>query len=85
MSNLVTLATGEVVDSADPAWRDECLTRHRHVQSMRSLGLEGRRDYLARVKAAEGEIAAQRLREAFAKDWDERKAAEQRTKEAMKP
>lgn len=75
MSSLVTLATGEVVDSADPAWRDECAARFRHVQSMRSLGLEGRRVYLESVGRKEGPLAEQRLREAYAKDWEARKAA----------
>lgn len=73
MTTMVTLATGEAVDSADPAWRDECLSRHRHVQEMRSLTLQGRRDYIAAVRRAEGDESAHRLMDAFSEDWQQRR------------
>lgn len=69
----VTLLTGEIVDSAAPAWRDECLRRHHHVLNMRQLSLHQRRDYLANVQRREGDEAERRLRDEFARDWARRK------------
>lgn len=72
----VTLNDGTAVDTASNAWRDECLQRLRHVQAMRSLTLQGRRDYLDQVERAEGQRARQRLAAAFLTDWERRKAGE---------
>lgn len=70
----VTLITGEVVDSTAPAWRQECLTRQRHVETLRRLQLEQRREYLRTVEAKEGGEARRRLEEAYLKDWEARRA-----------
>lgn len=72
----VTLATGQQVDSASPAWRDECLQRQRHVDAL--LGLTGagsrqlRADYLQRVRESEGDVAAERVKAAFLTQWEAR-------------
>lgn len=83
--SIVTLSCGEAVDSTDPRWRDECEARHRHLMTLRALGLEARRSYLSTVEQREGAESAKRLKDAFAKDWEQRKAAEREAKEAMKP
>lgn len=70
----VTLVDGTVVSSSDRRWLEECLQRHRHVESMRGIGRQGRVDYLETVRAKEGEEAARRLREAFLIDWEKRHA-----------
>lgn len=85
MSGIVTLSCGEAVESTDPRWRDECAARQRHVQTLRALGLDARRTYLATVEQHEGALSAARLKEAFARDWEDRKKAERAAKEAMKP
>ena len=65
----VTLATGEVVDSSAPAWREECAQRWRHVLNLRRLNLHQRRDYIENVERKEGAESAHRLKHAFAADW----------------
>lgn len=70
---VVTLLTGETVDSSAPEWRDECLRRHHHVLNMRRLSLPRRRDYLDNVLRREGAEAERRLRDEFARDWERRK------------
>lgn len=70
---LVTLADGREVPDDSPLWRDECLARARHVQTLRSLDLRGRRDYFVQVTQDEGETAANRLMAAYMADWEERR------------
>jgi len=68
----ITLIDGTEVASDSPAWAAECLARHRHVQTMLRLDLEGRRDYLRRVVETEGPEARKRLEDAFSKAWEAR-------------
>lgn len=82
---MVTLSCGEAVFNTDPRWAAECMARHRHVMTLRALGLDARRTYLLNVAQSEGAESAKRLKDAFAKDWEERRAAERAEKEAMKP
>jgi hypothetical protein len=69
----VALATGEVVSTASQAWRDECKTRHDHVQTllrMRGVHMRhARQQYLADVFAREGEESARRLKQALLHAW----------------
>lgn len=67
------LCDGTTVCNFCPAWKAECLTRHKHVQAMRNLGIEGRRAYLWRVQASEGEESHARLKVAFLQDWEARR------------
>ena len=69
----VTLATGEVVPSNSPQWRDECFARWQRVVSMRPMSIFARRTLLAEVEAKEGGIARTRLENEFAADWKARK------------
>ena len=78
---IVTLACGEAVFSNDPRWRDELLARHRHVLTLRHMGVQARRDYLANVERVEGAESAKRLKTAYAADWQERKEAADAAKE----
>jgi beta-phosphoglucomutase-like phosphatase (HAD superfamily) len=71
----VTLIDGTVVDSASEAWRSECLQRHRHVQTMLRLQLQGRRDYVATVGKQEGAEARRRLEAEFTAAWRQRQEA----------
>ena len=73
----VTLADGRSVDSADPAWREECLVRHRHVTNMRSMDRLARNDYVERVARHGGAELARRLKLAYGDDFERRKAAQQ--------
>lgn len=77
MTNTVTLIDGTPVDSSSEAWRLECLQRHRHVETMRRIDLQGRRDYLAKVAHSECEEAAARLKDAYLSDRDRRAQAAQ--------
>lgn len=72
--NVTLASTGEIVSTSDPQWRDECLTRQRHVWSMRSLDRLGRHDYVLSVRRKEGDLAADRLVQAYGDDWARRKA-----------
>ena len=69
----VTLIDGTQVDTASEAWRDECATRWKHVQTLLRLtgqgGLELRRNYLRNVAVAEGAEARRRLEVDFAEAW----------------
>ena len=71
----VTLATGEVVPSNSPQWRDECFARWQRVVSMRLMGIFARRATLDEVEAKEGAEARRRLEVEFEKDWKARKGA----------
>lgn len=71
----VTLATGEVVPSNSPQWRDECLARWQRVVSMRPMSIFARRATLDEVAAKEGAEARRRLEVEFEKDWKARKGA----------
>jgi len=47
----------------------------RHIANLRRLGpLHMRRDYLAKVERVDGPEFAEKLRQAFAADWEARKA-----------
>ncbi|MEY2686655.1 MAG: hypothetical protein RL375_853 [Pseudomonadota bacterium] len=75
-ADTVTLNNGTQVPSTDPAWRAECLSRFNHIQALRWLRkLDERQQYFADVAHAEGAIAADRLKLAYAADWQARKAA----------
>ena len=69
----VTLIDGTKVDSSGTAWQDECLTRHKHVQTL--LGMRGqgsramRQSYLNTVEAVEGAEARRRIEAAFVDAW----------------
>ena len=71
----VTLATGEVVPSNSPQWRDECFARWQRVVSMRPMSIFARRATLDEVEAKEGAEARRRLEVEFEKDWKARKGA----------
>lgn len=69
----VTLADGRTVPSDSPEWQAECLTQHRHVQTLlRMRGIVERRQYLEGVARSEGNEAADRLRRAFTVAWQAR-------------
>ena len=68
----VTLASGAEVDSGSIEWREECSARWRHVQNMRRLDRQGRRDYIANIERREGPEVAERLKAAFLADWEAR-------------
>ena len=74
----VTLSTGEEVDSSAPAWRQECLARSRHVETLLHMTGPGSRDqrarYIATVAEREGAESARRLKAAFVAAWDARSA-----------
>ena len=67
----VTLADGREVDSASAEWREECLARARHVETLLHMTGPGSRDqrarYLATVAEREGVAAAARVKEQFLK------------------
>ena len=75
----VNLIDGTPVDSGSAAWRDECLARWRHVQTLLGINgqgsLELRRTYLSSVAAAEGTEARRRLEVDFAEAWAKRQGA----------
>ena len=79
MSSSVTLINGTTVDSASEAWRDECLTRWKHVDTLLRLTGPGslvlRRAYLDNVSKAEGAEARRRLEVEFADAWAKRNQA----------
>jgi len=71
--NPVTLIDGAVVDSSGPAWRAECLTRYKQVQTLLSMRGQGslamRQGYLRTVEAVDGAQARLRLEAAFTAAW----------------
>lgn len=77
----VTLATGEVVPSNSPQWRDECFARWERVVRMRPMSIFARRATLDEVQAKEGPEARRRL------GWSSRrtgKPAKERRHEARR-
>lgn len=68
-----TLIDGTEVDSADPRWRAECLDVHRHVYAMRSMSIPMRRSHLHAIARDYGATMRERVAEAFAADWRERR------------
>ena len=64
------------LDANDPrlAEQEEQRVRLRHIANMRRLPLHGRQEYLANVGRREGDLARDRLAEAFAADWEARRA-----------
>lgn len=73
--NIVTLANGQQVDSTSPEWRKECLVRWQFRIRMRKMDAHQRRELIAAVRRDKGDIAAQRLADAYTADWQARKAA----------
>lgn len=73
---MVTLATGEVVDSWDPAWKAECLARHVAVIALlRIRGSGPRRAKLDAIEADRGAVFRQRVQDEFLRAWNEERAA----------
>jgi hypothetical protein len=79
----VTLHDGREVSSDSEEWKAECLrkweahhpdsTHHAHLMNLRGIpGAADRRAYIEAVSRAEGSYAAERLKEAYAKVWEER-------------
>ena len=70
----VILIDGREVDSGSDEWRQECLQRQRHVDALvRLAGLSQREEWKAYVQAVrrnEGDVAAERVKQAFGKAWD---------------
>mgnify|MGYP006347329143 CR=1 FL=1 len=82
----VRLANGDKVPSDSLAWRDECATRWRHVMTLRSISERvNRQSYIAAVAHREGSEAGKRLTEAYAKDFETRKAAEAAARAQVAP
>lgn len=73
---VVTLNDGTPAQDDSLAWQQECLSRHNHVQALRWLPTEGRRDYFDAVERREGLMAVTRLKLAYAADWQSRKDAQ---------
>lgn len=74
--NMVTLATGEAVESDSPEWKAECFKRWECVQKL--LGIVGagpRRDELDAIERQHGEAFRQRVEEAFVEAFKARRAA----------
>ncbi len=65
----VTLITGEQVDSASEAYRLECEAR----ELLRGRSTQDRREYLAIVERKRGTQAADALKAAIQKLWEESK------------
>lgn len=85
-ARFVTLSNGDRVAPDSLAWRDECAQRHRHVMTLRSIGtVVERRSYVATVAHREGSEAGKRLTEAYARDFEQRKAAEAAARKEMAP
>ena len=85
----VRLANGDKVPSDSLAWRDECATRWKHVNTLMSMTGHGmivaRRQYIGDVGRSEGQEAARRLTEALGKAWAERQAAEAAARAQVAP
>ena len=61
-------------DDARLAEQEEQRIRLLHVANMRRLPLHGRQEYLANVARKDGALARDRLAEAFAAEWEARRA-----------
>lgn len=75
--DMVTLATGEAVESDSPEWKAECFKRWECVQKL--LGIVGagpRRDELDAIERQHGEVFRQRVEESFVEAFRARRAAE---------
>lgn len=75
MTAVVTLCDGRQVDSASEEWRQECLAVHTHMVNLRGRALAQRREYLRALEHRAGAELARRVADAYAKDWEARKAA----------
>lgn len=83
MARTVILIDGREVDSASSEWREECLQRHRHVDTLlRLCTRQERAQYLEAVRKAEGEEAARRLKLMFLAQWEKSRASASKTQEA---
>lgn len=61
--NTVTLITGQQVDSASEAWRAECAARYEEALKVARMGSNReRKEYVNKVRASRGDVAASRLR-----------------------
>lgn len=69
-----TLIDGTIVRSDSPEWQDECLKRHKHLLNIRGRDIATIKGYIANVRVSEGEVAAKRLKDAYADDWADRKS-----------
>ena len=67
----VTLVDGTVVDSASPAWRNECEARY----LLDRMQLAARRTYLAAIKVRRGDAAYAMLADTVVAVWEARRAA----------
>lgn len=72
----VTLATGEVVDSNEPAWRDELFNRWERVLSARGKRMGEVRAMLGEVERVEGAESRRRLEAALREDLAARRGAQ---------
>jgi len=71
-----TLNTGEYVPDGHPEADQEDRLRKVQVATMFSLRTrEDRADYLRTVRRRDGDLAADRLRDAYKAEWDRREAA----------
>lgn len=82
--NLKTLSDGRQVPSDSEEWKAECLkryearhpdsTHHAHLMNLRSIpSSSDRAAYIEAVGRAEGTYASEKLKEAFALIWEERR------------
>ena len=85
LPQMVTLSNVDQVPSDSLLWREECLQRHRHVENLRKLTVVERRAYVSDVAHREGNEAGKRLTEAYAKDFEKRKAAEAAARAQVAP
>lgn len=79
-----TLPDGRVVSTDSEEWKAECLrkyesrhpdsTHHAHLMNLRSIpSASDRKAYIEAVGHAEGTYASEKLKEAYAKVWEERR------------
>lgn len=81
----VMLSNGDRAPSDSLLWREECLRRQRHVENLRKLTVVERRSYVSDVAHREGNEAGKRLTEAYAADFEGRKAAEAQARREIAP
>lgn len=75
--DMVTLASGEAVESDSAEWKAECFKRWECVQKLLGIvGVGPRRDELDAIEKAHGAVFRQRVEEAFADAFRARRAAE---------
>ena len=75
--DMVTLASGEAVESDSDEWKAECFKRWECVQKLLGIvGVGPRRDELDAIERAHGAVFRQRVEEAFAEAFRARRAAE---------